>query len=180
MDKQKFFDTLGDISIHNYLGEDAILDARGKFSNRKFLNWRIIHYCLRNKADIECWVDTNTKSNKNIKTTLNNYQIIDKINKRNLFYLTIYQDQESNPSNEKRSPFDWMGMNEKILSHPMLNLELWFFLEFVILYNAYKVKRWIIPIKLLLLNFNGNGNINKNIIENKKSDPLISPNEKKN
>nr|YP_010175630.1 hypothetical chloroplast RF19 [Pterospermum menglunense]QSL98890.1 hypothetical chloroplast RF19 [Pterospermum menglunense] len=187
MDKRNFFDTLGDIPIHNYLGEDAILDARGKFSHRKFFNWRIIHFCLRNKADIESWVDTSTKSKKNIKTALNNYQIIDKINKRDLFYLTIYQDQESNPSNKnkKRSPFDWfdwMGMNEEILSRPMLNLELWFFPEFVILYNAYKVKPWIIPIKLLLLNFNGNGNINinkKNIIENKKSDPLISPNEKK-
>nr|UPX88227.1 hypothetical chloroplast RF1 [Excentrodendron hsienmu] len=184
MDKRKFFDTLGDIPIHNYLGEDAILYARGEFSHRKFFNWRIIHFCLRNKANIESWVDTSTKSNKNIKTAVNNYQIIDKINKRDLFYLTFYQDQESNPSNKKRSPFDWMGMNEEILSRPMLNLELWFFPEFVILYNAYKVKPWIIPIKLLLLNFNGNGNINKNIInkniiENKKRDPLIAPNEKK-
>ena len=179
MDKRKFFDTLGDIPIHNYLGEDDILDAMGKFSHRKFLNWRILHFCLRNKADIESWVDTSIKSNKNIKTVVNNYQIIDKINKRDPFYFTIYQDQESNPYNKKRSPFDWMGMNEEILSRPISNLELWFFPEFVLLYNAYKVKPWIIPIKLLLLNFNGNGNINKNIIENKKRDPLIAPNEKK-
>nr|WKL06535.1 hypothetical protein RF1 [Corchoropsis crenata var. hupehensis] len=177
MDKRKFFDTLGDIP--NYLGEDAILDARGIFLNRKFLNWRIINFCLRNNTDIKSWVDTSTKSNKNVKTAVNNYQIIDKINKRDLFYSTIYQDQESNPSKKKRSLFDWMGMNEEILSRRMLNLELWFFPEFVILYNAYKVKPWIIPIKLLLLNFNGNGNINKNIFENKKRDPLIAPNEKK-
>lgn len=63
-------------------------------------------------------------------------------------------------------------MNEEILSRPISNLELWFFPEFVLLYNAYKVKSWIIPIKLLLLNFNGNGNINKKIIENKKGTPL--------
>ena len=69
-----------------------------------------------------------------------------------------------------------MGMNEEILSRPISNLELWFFPEFVLLYNAYKVKPWIIPIKLLLLNFNGNGNINKKIFENKKKDPLIAPN----
>lgn len=181
MDKRKFFDTLGDIPIHNFLGKDDIMDAMGKFSHRKYFDWRILHFCLRNKADIESWVDTGTKSNKNIKTSVNNYQIIDKINKRDLFYFTIYQDPESNPSNKKRSPFDWMGMNEEILNCPISNLELWFFPEFVLLYNAYKVKPWIIPIKLLLLNFNGNGNINKKIIENKKRDPLIAiaSNEKK-
>nr|AEX58511.1 hypothetical chloroplast RF19 [Theobroma grandiflorum] len=179
MDKRKFFDTLGDIPIHNYLGEDDIMDAMGKFSHRKYFDWRILNFCLRNKAEIESWVSTSTKSNKNIKTVVNNYQIIDKINKRGLFYFTIYQDQESNPSNKKRSPFDWMGMNEEILSRPISNLELWFFPEFVLLYNAYKVKSWIIPIKLLLLNFNGNGNINKKIIENKKRESLIASNEKK-
>ncbi|TYI86446.1 hypothetical protein E1A91_D04G065200v1 [Gossypium mustelinum] len=71
-----------------------------------------------------------------------------------------------------------MEENDKILSHPIPNLELWFFPEFVLLYNAYKVKPWIIPIKLLLFNFNGNRNINKNISENKKRDSLIAPNEK--
>ncbi|TYH01315.1 hypothetical protein ES288_A09G048800v1, partial [Gossypium darwinii] len=165
MDKQNFFDTLRDIPIHNYLGEGDILDAMGNFSHRKFFNWRILDFCLRNKVDIESWVDTSTKSNKNIKTVVKNYQIIDKMD---LFYFTIYQDQESNPSNKKGSHFDWMGLNEEILSHPIPNLELWFFPEFVLLYNAYKVKPWIIPIKLLLFNFNGNRNINKNIIENKK------------
>nr|YP_009337980.1 hypothetical chloroplast RF1 [Gossypium harknessii]AJE75567.1 hypothetical chloroplast RF1 [Gossypium harknessii] len=175
MDKQNFFDTLRDIPIHNYLGEGDILDAMGNFSHRKFFNWRILHFCLRNKVDIESWVDTSTKSNKNIKTVVKNYQLIDKMD---LFYFTIYQDQESNPSNKKGSHFDWMGLNEEILSHPIPNLELWFFPEFVLLYNAYKVKPWIIPIKLLLFNFNGNRNINKNIIENKKRDSLIAPNEK--
>nr|YP_009967834.1 hypothetical chloroplast RF1 [Sida szechuensis]QMX76750.1 hypothetical chloroplast RF1 [Sida szechuensis] len=178
MDKRKFFDTLRDIPIHNYLEEDDILNAMGKFSHRKFLNWEILHFCLRNKADIESWVYTSTKSNTNLKAVVNNYQIIDKTN---LFYFTIFQNQESNPSNKKGSPFDWMGMNEEILSRPISNLELWFFPEFGLLYNTYKVKPWIIPIKLLLLNFNGNENINKNIIiiENKKRDPLRTPNEKK-
>ncbi|KAK8359234.1 hypothetical protein V6Z11_A04G082400 [Gossypium hirsutum] len=42
-----------------------------------------------------------------------------------LFYFKIYQDQESSPSNKKGSHFDWMGLNEEILSHPIPNLELW-------------------------------------------------------
>lgn len=179
MDKRKVFDTLGYIPIHNYLREADIMDAAGKFSHRKFFDWRILNFYLRNKADIESWVDTGTKSNKKIKTVVNNYQIIDKINKKGLPYFTIYQKQENNLSNKKRSLFDWMGMNEEILSRPISNLELWFFPEFVLLYNAYKVNPWIIPIKLLLLNFYGNGNINKNIIENKKRDPLIVSNEEK-
>jgi len=62
-------------------------------------------------------------------------------------------------------------MNEEILSHPISNLELWFFPEFVILYNTYKIKPWVIPIKLLFFNFNVNENVNKqkSITENKKS-----------
>ncbi|KAG4109409.1 hypothetical protein ERO13_1Z049494v2 [Gossypium hirsutum] len=62
MDKQNFFDTLRDIPIHNYLGEGDILDAMGNFSHRKFFNWRILDFCLRNKVDIESWVDTSTKT----------------------------------------------------------------------------------------------------------------------
>nr|KJB24272.1 hypothetical protein B456_004G136300 [Gossypium raimondii] len=84
----------------------------GFFSHRKFFNWRFLHFCLRNKVDIESWVNTNTKSNKNIKTV--------------------------QPIEKKGSHFDWMRLNEEILSRPIPNLELWFFPEFVLLYNAYK------------------------------------------
>ncbi|TYH66840.1 hypothetical protein ES332_D06G149700v1 [Gossypium tomentosum] len=92
---------------------------------------------------------------------VNNYQIIDKMDP---FYFRIYKDQERNPSNRKG----------KILSCPISNLELWFFPKFVLVYNACKVKPWIIPIKLLLFNFNGNRNISKNIIENNKGLPYIT------
>ncbi|KAB2005229.1 hypothetical protein ES319_D11G254600v1, partial [Gossypium barbadense] len=74
MDKQKIFDTLRDIPIHNYLEEGDILDVMGNFLHRRLFNWRILHFCLRNKVDIESWVDTSTKSNKNIKTMVKNYQ----------------------------------------------------------------------------------------------------------
>nr|YP_009993634.1 hypothetical chloroplast RF19 [Gonystylus affinis]YP_009993655.1 hypothetical chloroplast RF19 [Gonystylus affinis]QNO35384.1 hypothetical chloroplast RF19 [Gonystylus affinis]QNO35405.1 hypothetical chloroplast RF19 [Gonystylus affinis] len=146
-----------------------IKNKEEKFSDRKFFDFA---FCLRNKVDIESWVDTGTK---------NNYQIIDKMNKKGPFYLPISQDQEINRFNKKGPFFDWMGMNEEILSPLIANLELWFFPEFVPLYNAYKIKPWIIPIKLFLLNFNGNENINKNITENKKGNPFIDieSNEKK-
>lgn len=74
-----------------------------------------------------------------------------------------------------------MGMNEEILNRPISNLQLWFFPEFALLYNSYKIQPWAIPIKLLLFNFNENANIsaNKNINENQKKDLFVSSNKKK-
>lgn len=74
-----------------------------------------------------------------------------------------------------------MGMNEEILNRSISNLEPWFFPEFVLLYNTYKMKPWVIPIKLLLLNFNGNKNYSKNRNSNRKQkgNLFISSNEKK-
>ena len=45
-------------------------------------------------------------------------------------------------------------MNEEILNPFISNLESWLFPEFVLFYNTYKMKPWVIPIKLLFLNFN--------------------------
>nr|YP_009490232.1 hypothetical chloroplast RF19 [Itea chinensis]AWH11674.1 hypothetical chloroplast RF19 [Itea chinensis] len=155
------------ILINNYLGKDDIMDM-DKNRDRKYFDWGILHFCLKKKVDIETWIDTN--NNKKNKTS--SYQIIDKFDKKGLFYLTIHQE-----INKKR--FDWMGMNEEILNRAISNLELWFFPEFVILYNSYKMKPWVITIKLLLLNFNGNVSENKNINRNKKGDLFISSNKQK-
>ncbi|KAL4319482.1 hypothetical protein GQ457_18G012460 [Hibiscus cannabinus] len=107
MDKRNFFDTLWNIPIHNYLVEDDILNVMGKFSHRKFFNWWILHFCFRNKANIGSGVDTSTKN------------------------------QENNTSNQKIFLFDWMRMNEEMLSRPISNMELWFS-KFMLLYNAHK------------------------------------------
>nr|YP_010733630.1 hypothetical protein RF1 [Rhodotypos scandens]WEG92899.1 hypothetical protein RF1 [Rhodotypos scandens] len=181
--KQKSFNMREGIPINNYLVEDDIRDTEEN-PDRKYFDWRILYFCLKKKVGIEAWIniDTDTNSNKYTKTRVNKYQIIDKINKKGLFYLTIQQDQEITLSNQKRF-FDWMGMNEEILSRPISNLELWFFPEFMILFNTYKIKPWVIPIKLLLLNYNINENAseNKRINVNKKGDSFvsISSNEKK-
>nr|YP_009750832.1 hypothetical protein RF1 [Casimiroa edulis]QIJ98195.1 hypothetical protein RF1 [Casimiroa edulis] len=175
--KGKLFAMLGGIPINNYLGEDDIMDME-KFLYRKYFDWRILHFCLRNKVNIEAWVDmdTGTSSNQNTRIGSNNSKKIDAINKGGPFYLTIDQDEEINPSNQKRTLFDWMGMNEEILSCPISNLEPWLFPELVLLFNAYRTKPWIIPIKLLLFNFNGNG---KKILTGKKeADPFISSTQK--
>ncbi|PRQ18999.1 hypothetical protein RchiOBHm_Chr7g0212321 [Rosa chinensis] len=154
------------IPINKDLVQDDIRDME-KNLDRKYFDWRILDFCLRTKIDSEAWINIDTDPNSNKKSTkakLNNYQIIDKIKKKNLFYLTIHQDQEINLSNQKRF-FDWMGMNEEILNRPISNLERWFFPEFLIFYNLYKTKPWVIPIKLLLLDSNINENATD--IENK-------------
>nr|YP_004072518.1 hypothetical protein ColaC_p079 [Corynocarpus laevigatus]ADO60366.1 hypothetical protein [Corynocarpus laevigatus] len=149
--KQKFFDILEDIPINNYLVENNIIDME-KNPDRKYFDCRILNFCLKKKANIESWIniEAGTNSNKNTKTRVNNYQIIDKIDK---------------------------------ISRSISNPELWFFPEFVILYNVYKITPWIIPIKLLLLNWNVNETFseNKNISGKKgkkKRDSFISSTEK--
>nr|YP_009775918.1 hypothetical chloroplast RF1 [Euonymus szechuanensis]QJA16291.1 hypothetical chloroplast RF1 [Euonymus szechuanensis] len=176
---RKFVHLPGDVPMNNYLGEDEIVDIE-KNPARKYFDWRILRFCIRNKMDIELWIDTGTKSNKNTKTVSNNSQIIDKINKKSLFYLMFHQDEEINPS-LKKNLFDWMEMNERILSHSILNLELWFFPEILILYNAYKKTPVAIPIKLLLFDLNANVFEKKKVNKKKKINTfiLLFSNEKK-
>nr|QBC72186.1 hypothetical protein RF1 [Limeum africanum] len=149
--KDKLINMWWSIPISNYLGIKNIIDREKKF-DRKYFDWKILHFFLRKKVDIGAWIDISTSSNKNTKTEPKNYQIVDKIDKKSIFYHTIYQ--EINRSHRKQNLFDWMGMNEEILSRPISNLEFWFFPEFVLLYNAYKVKPWVIPINFLFSNWN--------------------------
>nr|YP_010500630.1 hypothetical chloroplast RF1 [Euphorbia altotibetica]UXB55878.1 hypothetical chloroplast RF1 [Euphorbia altotibetica] len=175
--KSKFFDILEGIPMNNYLVEDDIFDIeKSPYRNRKYFDWRILNFCLRKRVNIKSWIDTGNKEKKTTKTTTNKYKIIYKIDKKNISFLPIYQDQEINPSNSNPLFFDWMGMNEEIENSLISNFELWFFRKFVILYNIYKRKRWTIPIQFLLLNFHRTANISKNkkINGNKKGDLLIS------
>nr|YP_010036605.1 Ycf1 protein [Kalanchoe fedtschenkoi]QQW47147.1 Ycf1 protein [Kalanchoe fedtschenkoi]QXI88515.1 hypothetical protein RF1 [Kalanchoe fedtschenkoi] len=124
------------VEDNNSLGEKTLTDRE-----KSYFDYRMIHFCLRKRVDIETWIQTNTK-----KSTIRNYQLIEQINKRSLFNLTTHQ---TNP--RIQSFFDWLEMNEELT---ILNEELWFLPELILLYNAYKLKLWIIPIKSLLFNFN--------------------------
>nr|ATV97074.1 hypothetical chloroplast RF1 [Eschweilera wachenheimii] len=183
--KDKFIDILRNIPINDYLINTYLrknhIMYMEKNPDRKYLDWKIFHFCLRKKIDIEAWIKIDTNSNKNTKIGINNYQISDKIDKKDLFYLTIHQDQKINSLNQnpKKIFFDRMGMNEEILSRPISNLELWFFPEFLLLYNAYKMKPWFIPSKLLFFNFNINENVSENKNINRKQKGVIPSNEKK-
>nr|YP_009504955.1 Ycf1 [Senna occidentalis]AWW14073.1 Ycf1 [Senna occidentalis] len=138
--KKNLFDMMDDIPIKNYIVEDSILDME-KNLDRKYFDWRILNFCLRNKVDFGAWLDTD-------------------------YYFTLHQ--EINPSNQKRFFFDWMGMNVEILNHSIANGEFFFFSKIFRFYNAYTSNPSIIPIKLLFFNLYINKNIN--VSEKKKID----------
>ena len=158
--KQNLFESLEEIPINHYLEKGDIMYIQ-KNSDRKYFDWTIINFFIRKKKDIEAWTKMDYNSNINTKLGSKNYQKIAKMNKNDIFYLTIHQDLEINPINNKKLFFDWMEMNEEILNPISTNLKLTFFPEFVTLYNVYKIKPWIIPSKLLLLNLNKKKNINE-------------------
>ena len=180
INKDKFIDMWWNTPITNYfdLGITNIMDIE-KTTDRKYLDLKILHFCLRTKVDIEAWLNISTSMNENTQTESKNYQIVDKIDKKGLFYDTIYH--EINQPDQKKKLFDWMGMNEEILSCPISNLDFWFFSEFLLFYNAYKMKPWVIPINLLFSNYNVREKVseNKNINRKKTTNPFIPLNEKK-
>nr|YP_009687533.1 hypothetical chloroplast RF19 [Astrocaryum aculeatum]QDW76281.1 hypothetical chloroplast RF19 [Astrocaryum aculeatum] len=100
--------------------------------------------------------------------------------RKDIFSKTIHQGIK--PSNQKSVFFDWMGMNQEKVYRTISNLEPWFLPEFVPLFDAYRIKPWIIPIKFLLFDFDFYENISQNksinINQNQKKNLQISPNQK--
>nr|YP_010129893.1 hypothetical protein Ycf1 [Arisarum simorrhinum]YP_010129905.1 Ycf1 [Arisarum simorrhinum]QKJ80400.1 hypothetical protein Ycf1 [Arisarum simorrhinum]QKJ80412.1 Ycf1 [Arisarum simorrhinum] len=167
--KPESFYVLVDIDISDYLGEESSLYGE-KNLDRKYFDCRILRlYSFRKNIDIDAWTNMHigTKINKNTKAGTKNYQ---KIYNKNIYPLTIHQ--KTKPFNKRKKLFDWMGMNKEKLYRPISNLESWFFPEFGLLYDAYKLKPWIIPIQFILLNIHRDKNIsqNKNINGNQKKD----------
>nr|YP_010856949.1 hypothetical protein RF1 [Rhopaloblaste augusta]WGM69157.1 hypothetical protein RF1 [Rhopaloblaste augusta] len=168
--KPESFYVLVSIPFSNYLEKEYII-ATHKNLDRKYFDCRILPICLRKNIDIETWTNTHisTKIEKNTKTE---NKILKKWKKKDIFSKTIHQ--EIKPSNQKKHFFDWMGMNQEKLYRTIPNLEPQLFPEFVPLFDAYRIKPWIIPIKFLLFNFYFYENISKN----KKKNLQILPNQK--
>nr|YP_009248064.1 hypothetical chloroplast RF19 [Nypa fruticans]AMW66030.1 hypothetical chloroplast RF19 [Nypa fruticans] len=168
--KPESFYVLVSIAISNYIEKEYIIATHNNL-DRKYFDCRILHFCLRKNIDIEAWTNTHisTKIEKNTKTE---NKIIKKLKKKDIFSKTIHQGIK--PSNQKKHFFDWMGMNQEKVFRTISNLESWFFPEFVPLFDAYKIKPWIIPIKLLLFNFY----FYENRSQNKKKNFQIPSNQK--
>nr|YP_009473676.1 Ycf1 [Impatiens piufanensis]AVI69932.1 Ycf1 [Impatiens piufanensis] len=159
---------LGDSPINHFLLKNDIRNME-KNTDRKYLDWEIFHFCLRKTMEIVTWIKIDINSNKKTQTGAKNNQIIKIFDKKKSFFLMI--DPKMNSLKKKIS--DWMGMNKKILSDSILDFKLWFFPEFRLLYNTYKMKPWNIPSKLLLFNLNINERDNKNKNTNRKQKGVI-------
>nr|YP_010483869.1 Ycf1 protein [Piper bonii]UVV35979.1 Ycf1 protein [Piper bonii] len=172
---ESFFYVPEKIAIDDYLIMGEYVFNTGKNLDRKYLDWGILNLCLKKNINIEYWTHMDTRTfSQDTRTRSNDYRIVEN---KNLFFLRIHQ--EINPSNQKKNLFDWMGMNEEMLYYSISSIEPWFFLEFVLRYDTYKMKPWIIPIKSLFFNFYGKESISKNINVNRKVNHDTSSNFKK-
>nr|AGE93514.1 hypothetical chloroplast RF19 [Xiphidium caeruleum] len=131
--------------LEDFLEEGYVLNTH---LDRKFFNCRILYFCLRKNIDINAWTNMHMdiQINKNTKTK----NKINKLKKKHLLFLTI--PQEISPTKQKKHIFDWLGMNRKRLYHTISNVKPWLFPEFLLPFDAYQIKSWIIPIKCLLFN----------------------------
>nr|QJS35324.1 hypothetical chloroplast RF1 [Calochortus venustus] len=171
--KPDSFYVLVNTAIGNYL-EERYLIHTNKNLDRKYLDCKIIHFSLRKNLDMETWTNGHIgiEMNQNTKTKTNKYE-----KKKDILI-----HQEINSPNQKKNFFDWMGMNQERLYHnrTISKLKSWFFPEFVLPFDTYKINPWIIPIQFLTLDFYRNENISqyKNSNVNKKKKPLILSNQK--
>nr|YP_010475721.1 hypothetical protein RF1 [Corydalis stricta]UVH70008.1 hypothetical protein RF1 [Corydalis stricta] len=142
-----------------------------KNPDRKYLDWQMIRFIKT--RHMEAWINKKNKiathsypiintidndKNNDKKGLFYSYPIINTIDnekndneKKDLFYRAIHKQFNSSKNNKKNHPFDWMGMNKARLTQTQCNKKS--------IYEKYRMKPWIIPIKLLLFEFNNNQNI---------------------
>nr|YP_010959649.1 hypothetical protein RF1 [Trichoglottis subviolacea]WNE91096.1 hypothetical protein RF1 [Trichoglottis subviolacea] len=183
--KPESFYVLVSIPSNDYLEkvEKGFLIDRNTNLDRKYFDCRILPLCFLNNIEnnIEIWTNAHIgiKIQKKTKTEINNFN---KMEKKDLFLPTIHQESKT-----WNFFFDCMGMNKKRLydndiasNHDTIsNLETWFFPEFVLLFDVYKIQPWIIPIKSLFFNFSINEKSKKiNVKSSKKKKDLELVNSK--
>nr|YP_009769233.1 hypothetical chloroplast RF19 [Clitoria ternatea]QIS99934.1 hypothetical chloroplast RF19 [Clitoria ternatea] len=136
------------------------------------LSYNSINYLNKKDSYISIYTSFQTKKKQAIYSNYNTntkklFDIMGDISIKNYLVRNaiIHIDK-----NMDRKFFDWIGIRVGILNYSILNAEPWFFSKFVTFYNAYRKNPWIIPIKLLFLDFNENQNVseNKNNIIGKK------------
>nr|QWL17353.1 hypothetical chloroplast RF19 [Plantago lanceolata] len=153
--EDQLYDILKTTPIYNYVDMLAV----EKTVDRKYLRLKSLY--RRQKMDIESSITTDPNRKKNMQRKTHNYL---KISISNAYLNISYFRLPDNLLKFHNVFVDWMGMNEKMLNYSISNLEGWFFPEFVLFHQAYKMKPWFRPNKLLLLNL-----INLNRNEKKKS-----------
>nr|YP_010620688.1 hypothetical chloroplast RF1 [Phyllanthus pulcher]WAX37997.1 hypothetical chloroplast RF1 [Phyllanthus pulcher] len=107
MTKNPPFDMLIGLSIKNYLTEDDIIDMENSL-DRKFFDWRILHFCLRKKVGIRSWIKNGTKHKKKLKLGLINIKLLIKWTTRIFFFLHFIKDKNAtHPIQKKNFLIGW-------------------------------------------------------------------------
>nr|YP_010953380.1 hypothetical protein RF1 [Chiloschista guangdongensis]WMQ76820.1 hypothetical protein RF1 [Chiloschista guangdongensis] len=157
--KPESFYVLISIPSNDYLEKGVMID-RNTNLDRKYFDCRILHLCFLNNIEnnIEIWTNAHIgiKIQKKTKNVITNFN---KMEKKDLFFPKIHQEIKT-----CNFVFDCMGMNKKRFydngiasNHDTIsNLKTWFFPEFVLLFDVYKIQPWIIPIKSLFFHFSIN------------------------
>nr|AKJ83510.1 Ycf1 [Alocasia macrorrhizos] len=175
--KPESFYVLVSIPSNDYLEKGYLID-RNTNLDRKYFDCRILHLCFL--KNIEMPGPMHILVSRFRKILRLKLRIKKKCEKNDLFFPTIHQ--EIKPCNQRNLKFlNLMGMNKERFydtasNHDTIsNLETWFFPEFVLLFDVYKMKPWIIPIKSLFFHFSINEkskniNVNPKKSSNKKKD----------
>ena len=149
--KDPLYDILKTTPIYNSVDMLAV----EKVVNRKYLRLKSLSRYRRKKVDIESCITIDSNRNPTIQRETNNYL---KISRQDAYSEIGYFRLPDNRSKFHKVVLDWMGMNEEMLNYSISNLEGWFFPEFVLFHQAYKLKPWFRPNQLLLFNLNRNAN----------------------
>nr|YP_009663738.1 Ycf1 protein [Cuscuta erosa]QCW07678.1 Ycf1 protein [Cuscuta erosa] len=190
MSKNFLFAITRNILFKNLIGKIETIDIPyiEKDLDRKYLSFENIDFSLQKKVNIESWIPLACRGNS-IKRynfefieDMEVMKFIDQIFKREK-ELLFHCSEKNNQFKSKNSLIDWMGLNlnKGLLNYPVRNMELWFFPEFVSLFNVYKLKPWILNSQLLLskLTFSKFRNKKKNQTKIRKKDETKNQNKKK-
>nr|YP_010513515.1 hypothetical protein Ycf1 [Cleobulia coccinea]UXL85086.1 hypothetical protein Ycf1 [Cleobulia coccinea] len=150
------------------------VDALKKTKIKKQYGYDLLSYNSINYADnTDLYIygyrssfQTNIKRTNYSNYNTNKKKLFDTMNNISIKHYVEEDAILDMEKNLNRKYFDWIGINVEILNRSISNPKFWFFLEFMIFHNAYRINPWIIPIKLLFFHFNGNPNViqNKNKI----------------
>lgn len=159
--KGKLFDSPEGIALSkNFLVQNHLLDLY-TFPDRKYFHWRLLPVGLiglkQKDKTAKNWTSANSSDTVKYWTAANGNTSI----KPGVFlhWQNYERTQNQNPL------FDWLGMNTEIPNNCISDLKGWFFPELIRVDLRYQLKPWIIPIKLLFVNQQGNANLIQDLIE---------------
>nr|QKV48134.1 hypothetical protein RF1 [Risleya atropurpurea] len=153
-----------DILLYKYISFTHLYSTELTFERNK--NQEITYYLNKSNPELLVSIPNNyyiekgyyINKNTNLYRKYFNYKILNLFFFKNIEIWTNVHIGINIQKNTKIKIYNFKNMNKKKLydiasNYDIFNLETWFFPEFILLFNVYKIKSWIIPIKSLFLHF---------------------------